>query len=153
MGSLSRDSAWEPGWLRPAWTPATWGVSPVTPLGNQAGSGQPGPRRHGMRCRRPSSDLLPTHRLSTKVFPAPFSPYPPSFQAPRSLPHVFQAPPPHTTSPAPYPIVFRALPTQLSFATSCFHEIGASQPASFTNQDVTRESGRKSRREGLKRLK
>merc|ERR1712113_160489 len=78
------------------------GVSPVTPLGNQAGSGQPGPRRHGMRCRRPSSDLLPTHRLSTKVFPAPFSPYPPSFQAPRSLPHVFQA----------------LLPTQLSFEPS-----------------------------------
>merc|ERR1712045_57615 len=110
MGSLSRDSAWEPGWLRPAWTPATWAVSPVAPLGNQAGSGQPGPRRHGMRCRRPSSDLLPTHRLSTKVFPAPFSPYPPSFQAPRSLPHVFQAPP---------LLIRRALlPTQLSFEPS-----------------------------------
>jgi len=27
------------------------------------------------------------------------------------------------------------------------------KPASFTNQDVTRESDRKSRREGLKRLK
>merc|ERR1712088_117110 len=120
------------------------GVSPVTPLGNQAGSGQPGPRRHGMRCRRPSSDLLPTHRLSTKVFPAPFSPYPPSFQAPD----------PYPTSFKPPLLIRRALlPTQLSFEPSCFHEIGASQPASFTNQDVTRESGRKSRREGLKRLK
>merc|ERR1712210_355630 len=75
------------------------GVSPVTPLGNQAGSGQPGPRRHGMRCRRPSSDLLPTHRLSTKVFPAPFSPYPPSFKPPI--------------------LIRRALlPTQLSFQPS-----------------------------------
>merc|ERR1711936_276493 len=79
----------------------------------------------------------PTLRLSKPPIPTPR----------------LSSPPPHTTSPAPYPIVFRALPTQLSFATSCFHEIGASQPASFTNQDVTRESGRKSRREGLKRLK
>merc|ERR1712203_1018237 len=68
------------------------GVSPVTPLGNQAGKGQPGPRRHGMRCRRPSSDLLPTHRLSTKVFPAPFSPHPPSFQAPDPYPTSFKPP-------------------------------------------------------------
>merc|ERR1712088_580360 len=83
------------------------GVSPVTPLGNQAGSGQPGPRRHGMRCRRPSSDLLPTHRLSTKVFPAPFSPYPPSFQAPDPYPTSFK------------PLLIRALlPIQLSFEPS-----------------------------------
>merc|ERR1711910_231209 len=129
MGSLSRDSAWEPGWLRPAWTPASWDEMWETQF-------------------RLAPYPSPFYQsLSSPIFALP------SVFPSRSLPHVFQAPPPHTTSPAPYPIVFRAHPTQLSFATSCFHEIGASQPASFTNQDVTRESGRKSRREGLKRLK
>jgi len=82
-----------------------------------------------VRCRRPSSDLFPTRRLSTKVFlpPAPIQALPSVFPA---LPHVFQA------SPTPYPIVFPALPTTpypLSFTTSCFHEFEASQPMSFTH--------------------
>merc|ERR1711936_770560 len=115
------------------------GVSPLTPLGHQAGSGQPVPLcSQGLRCRRPSSDLFPTRRLSTKVFPP--SPYPPSFQP--YLPHVFQA------SPTPYPIVFRPLPTTpypLSFTTSCFHEFGRPNPGLSQIQDVSRESRRMSR--------
>ena len=96
-------------------------------------SGQPGPRwSHGLRCRRPSSDLFPTRRLSTKVFLPPASPYssPTLRLSSPTLPLVFQA------SPTPYPIVFPAPPTTpypLSFTTSCFHEFEASQPMSFTH--------------------
>jgi len=105
----------------------------LTPLRHQAGSGQPGPRwSHGLRCRRPSSDLFPTRRLSTKVFLPPASPYssPTLRLSSPTLPLVFQA------SPTPYPIVFPAPPTTpypLSFTTSCFHEFEASQPMSFTH--------------------
>merc|ERR1711936_547179 len=76
------------------------GVSPLTPLGHQAGSGQPVPLcSQGLRCRRPSSDLFPTRRLSTKVFPP--SPYP------------------RLSSPT-YPTSFKRalLPTQSSFDPS-----------------------------------
>ena len=83
-----------------------------------------------MRCRRPNSDLFPTPRLSTKVFPpAPLLPYPPSFQP---YPSSFMRPPyslpNRLSSPTPYP---------LSFTTSCFHEFKASHPTQVFHTSKT----------------
>jgi len=96
-------------------------VSPVTRLRHQAGSGRPGPRCHGWRCRRPSSDLFPTRRLSTKVF----LPTSPNCPTPRLS----------CDPPTPYPIVFPAiLPTRcLSRLHVFMNSRRPTQPRSFTH--------------------
>ena len=103
-------------------------------------SGRPGPRCHGLRCRRPSSDLFPTRRLSTKVFQPSSIALPSVFPA---LPRVFHATPllPTQSSFQPYslPVVFH------DFMFSWIRGV-LPNPGLSHIQDVSRESRRMSSR-------